>query len=591
MMQRVRFIWFIVLLSLGVMPLVASEAGTQGMARYMPEDVDIFIALRTDEAYLLTLEDAVNSAIVKLPPEAGLLPLDFIQLINADMERNDTSYEAIRIWLGDYVGIGMRGIFSEAAIQGGQPGEAFEIVVAIDINDARAFEDFLMSAPNAENLVAHGISADGFTIYRDDLEDVEFAIGADVVYMTTIDSRPDPGAPRLNDVPDYVANLNALPEDAYNIFFYMTTTALQDIVAMEDDEALDFLLDNFPASFSVGLTILEGRAFTIDFAQPVPGGLMDLGAINLDYATRIPQATQFLIWGHDLAGTFNVFLDQLSDISALEGSRQDLRMPLRAGLALAGIDLDEDMLAWMTGDYIVLGGIDLNAILDAIIADSPELLQANLPASFGLLFEATDEARARGLADKLGAFLMRTLDTALPPDAPEIRITQDAPGVWSLRIAVPLDFSSPPLVIDVGMGVDNGMFYLATRDVVDVIGGAGVSLAEDARYEYARRFFLPNTIALLYTDDDGIISSFGGLALLGFGFFVGDIFNLFGNLQISDMRMPIAQRDSMEQGADDVRMVRMLLDVARSIVHSTSITSTVTDEGYAVGRAVLILEP
>jgi hypothetical protein len=573
----------LLVLALGTVPSWAqiNQESVEGMARYVPEETDVFLAIRTDDGYITTLQDLINNAITKLPPEAGMLPIDLIAQLDTAFQETDTSYAEIRAWLGDYVAFGMDG-FELTTDMNPDNDDKVAVYVAFAITDADALRSWISDAPNFSELeLADPI--DGFDVYVNREQDSQLSIGEDVAYLSTIGDLPRADTPRLGASSGYVDAVSALPAETYNVLVYVNAEPIMSALQAEGDPAFELVGEGFD-NIALGLTILDGRALTIDMSQPMEA--MPMARINPDYARLLPQDTQLLIWGHNLSDLFNQLIDTLTTLAEQSGDNTDIRTQLQGLLAFTGLDFEEDVLSWMTGDFAILSGADVDLILEAIVGQTPTF--ETFPFYAGLLVEATDEAKAQNFVNRLGNFLQLALS-----EQPDVNVTQqDINGEAVFTLTIPLEQGGgmPVLDINIDMGVSNGAFYLATRDVADFVRDGGASLADDARYQYASQFFLPETMTVLYTDDSGLVTSTSIVVLTLLGPAIGNIFdNIVDELQTSAPTTRTAISTNAQQG-DPMQEVLSIFNALESILHSSSITIAPSPNGYLIARAVLVLE-
>jgi hypothetical protein len=193
---------------------------------------------------------------------------------------------------------------------------------------------------------------------------------------------------------------------------------------------------------------------------------------------------------------------------------------------VTGLNLENDVLAWMDGNF---------ALFLRILA-APRLVP-----DFGFLVETTDLEAARRV--------FTSLNDALDQYGVEYR-EEEINGV---SVTVLPDIAPE---IDIVFGVSETAFVVGTREgVTDSLGAAGGGLAADPTFIAAQAYFVENPTILLYLNPAGLSLVVSNLAEFG-----------------------------SEQDRRDAQDLRVLL----ALLESASISSAVGD-GFTVMRVVLTL--
>lgn len=349
------------------------------LADQVPAETRLFVALRTDEAYIATLDGIVDQVSERLGmPLPNLSQSLDMAAMNIDPEGDFES--VFRPWLGDTAAFAVYGV--EAAIRG-ERREPIAMLL-LSVTDQAAAEAYLDQTVELntfqewtkETLDDGSIAyipefgsgfllADG-VLYNGDFEDVQ-AFAEAVSFEASLASREDFGAA-----------FNNLPLDDYNISLFgdvagglapLGTLLNAEVAAGNPDlaglEGIDFeaLFSAF-GPVTAGLTILDGTTFTADLHADIT----DMEAL----------------------------------LSALEG----LGVGMTDAMLMAGEPLDESLTARIPADALLVGQsslpasaqlaqlqatIELGEMYDQMYADMslPELVQDPNALSFALLDDVT----------------------------------------------------------------------------------------------------------------------------------------------------------------------------------------------------------
>lgn len=360
------------------------------LARYAPQGSTAFIALRTDDAYIQSLDGLL--ADVNARAGGQLLPPDFtlrgaLNDLFTDMSDIPNGFDtAIRPWLGDTAAIILP---TSVDLNSSAPPA---VLLAASVADRGAAILFL-------SLAFEGMSPQegpgGTLIYVAPGAPFSAALTEDALLLSENPANlelavfPNEDAAKLTTHSGFQATINALPAGDYNIVAYVDLTGLMAGVRGMLDEALGDL--GLPGDLGIqdlidqvgyvgaGLTILNGRSLTADLAL-VPAeaqtGTVSAG-VDQDLLARVPSNAALVILddglGDRISGLLG-FVEQLSDMledsGAMDDIMRDAPAPLR-GLRLRhlvtfirlsfrgtfGLDLDET-LGWMNGSFALhLSGI------------------------------------------------------------------------------------------------------------------------------------------------------------------------------------------------------------------------------------------
>jgi hypothetical protein len=313
------------------------------------------------------------------------------------------------------------------------------------------------------------------------------------------------------------------------------------------------------------------------------------GAVDSAFDAFIPANTSLLIHGSNL----KTLIDNV--ISAQRMSNPNVDKEMAQGKATLkaqlGLDVDKDVLDWMTGDFAFFASIDANSFIDLLlksIESSQPPAMTQFPVGFGVVVKATDPAKAKAFAANLGK-----LAGLAAAQNPQTKVTQDRIGdvpVTVVSMSMPMSPGSN-VPLNLVIGANDNVFVLATRKEAEVIFKGISGLSGTADYSQASKYLLKNPSSVFYLNQDG----FTGFAILEFALFGPAIGNVFENI-VSSLETPNAptktpeeiQREKQAQIDAEKQQIALFKGIA-SIFESSTISSTTTDQGDSVIRLVITL--
>ncbi|MCU0480473.1 MAG: DUF3352 domain-containing protein [Anaerolineae bacterium] len=346
MRRYTLFFIMILLISLGLSPTYAhtSQATPENafFADQMPAGADIFIGIRTDEAYFDQLDDIVTTVLngfntifphmLDEISEARLYTLLERQLFFLGSFQAD-----IRPWLGDKIGVGI--YWGETAPQ--------HTLIIIDHTNREQTESYVNKLTGGT--IASATQGD-FTVYGED-EALILAVNDEALYIaTTSELLPINGNPTDNMATDgqFQTALATLPLPNYNLIAMGQT---QYIANLLNNPTLIQLSQGLADAYTaIGATIQDDVSLTVDIAQMGLDGIntyLDT-PINPDFAQHIPINTTGFIHGANFAPVINTLLSTLS-ASGQAPTPNDLNVLN----ALAGVDLTD---LFLSGDFALYFG-------------------------------------------------------------------------------------------------------------------------------------------------------------------------------------------------------------------------------------------
>ncbi|MCU0480471.1 MAG: DUF3352 domain-containing protein [Anaerolineae bacterium] len=469
-------------------------------ADQMPTGADIFIGIRTDEAYLDQINEVVRTimnGIIAINPstDAQLGDMNVYQVLNLLITRplqQDDFQTSIRPWLGDGIAMGM--YWNRDSIRGS--------IFIIDITDRELAEAFM------ENLLRGTVqtSVEGnFTLYSNPSAGFIAGINDDALYLTSeYDLLPINGAPADSLAMDaqFQNALNSLPLPSYNILVIGETPYL---ISLLDNQSPNrqIIQMGFGGNITViGATIQDDTSPTIDIAQIGFGNDIAefLGTpLNPAFTQYIPADATGVIHGTNLLPLFNGLVTTFSQISGTNilGQVNEINRFL-------GVNLPELLL---TGDFAIYFTYSPEGIASYITNSqnattntptsmlSIEELREFLFSGEGIIIAHDDRAQAETLLNSL----FRLLST-LPANL--FNVTREQIGVSNtMVISIPLnDDTLAP--IEVVFGVTDDILLIAERNSATQILMGNSGFDANPIYKNAMQYALPNATHAWFVDQN-----------------------------------------------------------------------------------------
>lgn len=534
-----------------------AQADVETMAALMPIDSVVFFALRTDDNYIALLDSLLQKVYDTLP---GLIRLSLPELLDQAFGGNFQT--TIRAWLGDNAALA---VGSAEVLFDDDPSNDFEseVLLAVQITDRGAVEALFESLTDQSGYTK--TSTPAFTDYEDTAQPILLRVTENLLLFGTkagVQSVQNRAA-KLNANPKFQETVAALPAEDYNILLYLDLSVLpEQSLAMLPPDQRDLIGQNLEP-VAIGATILDGRSLTLDFATRDTSERFGVQALTQPtdpaFARFMPANTILSLQLHSLKDHYEVLIGTLranfgaQDSEQLRAFEQGLRQLESAIRLLLNLDLNDDILSWMTGEAALFVaytpqersifelGLDLRLRLPFVGYD------------FGLLIEAADPDKAAALV----AALATIFESSLRND-PTIAFTQ---GEGNFTLA----FEAPTLTtpIELVIGATDSVFYLATGAAAKHVQSGAEGLSAAAGYREVAQYLLPESFQIWYMGSDT-------LNLIGEIVAASDSINAFSNR------------------ANVFRRVRSQWQGFAKLLSSSSISFAVKD-GFQVGRAVITL--
>jgi hypothetical protein len=579
------------------------------LSRYLPADVFAYANMRVDDAYIDMLDGLLKRASDKLPQPAQTT---LRSTLEAALKQAGYDYtQDIRSWLGDRLAVGF-GPIDVLLDKDPKNDVNVPLVVAIDVTDqakAESFVDGLLKKGNLSETLPK--TAEGaFTVYRSLLPTVPIsvAVGKDVLLIGTqtgIQAATGTGA-RLADDADFKATFGLLTASAYDLLVYANPTPLAALAekmlpASSPQAAQMQAILAAIGPVAIGGTVLDGRSYVLDVATK-RGDLSKLEAlgysvqnpapIDLGFAANIPANVSLYSQGKDLKSTYDLLMKNLqAALASQQGAGKSMGEGLTNAVAVlkaaTGLDLEQDVLSWMTGDY----GMFVSYAPAAPGAPSlfRTMIDPQSPASLegidvGLVIQAADAGKAKAFADKLGAFVQKAL-----AQAPMTKVSQEQIGsATATVIAISVPRLAAPL--ELVFGANDKVFVLATRAAATAILSGQPGLDTVPGFAEAKGYLLSNPTALGYMD-----ANVGDLFADFLGFQSVETARVFNNIVSSLQRTPTAQPGAatdpavLQRELELYERTRVEAKNLLGLLSSGSYSMAQTDKGDILARFVLTL--
>lgn len=561
-MKRLLTVLLVLVLSLTALTVQAQTYDPAALATYFPENTDVYIGIRIDDGYIETLDGVLARILGKPPPQLQeqIPQITLRQALLSNLPSSIT-YDDIRQWLGDYAALGTTNATVTMDDDSTNDDDAL-MYVAATITDKAALEAFIVEQV-PEFADAEATTSGDFTVYTaPDGSEGLVAINNEVVLFTNASELPAGG---LNNSASFGSTVEKMPADSYNIFMYINsavfaTAAQANMPPMMDENPLE-TLNIDPAALNptaIGLTVLDGRSLTIDILSPgLPGIMPTMTPLDPAFASLIPADTSYVIHVTNPGGSLSTLLELAATASQESDNPMTVEQISNLFNGLTGLDLEEDVLSWMSGDMALIMDTDVPGLLGNMMTGTLD----ELPLSFGVLVETGGSDRPAAVVQALARILQNQADEE------EVTVTNETiNGVDAVVLTGEAEGLSVPL--EIVIGASDSLFVIATRPLAEqLFSGDYAGLDTSAAYQEASAYILPNSGAVLYTDN-----------------------GLVGDLVTGVLFFGISSSSSSSSGStSDMDDATQMMQFAYDLVSSASISSTMLDSGDTLTRAVVTL--
>ncbi|HYO87274.1 MAG TPA: DUF3352 domain-containing protein [Candidatus Limnocylindrales bacterium] len=555
-MKRFAFLLLALALLLAVLPAAAqSTPDLTALAQYFPGQTPVYASLRTDDAYIATLEALRTRIAASLPAEAmgeTTIPTALDGSVRDMLQMDDATFaSAVRPWLGDTAAFGVLNLDSMMEQQNNAP-----YLVALSVTDRAAAEAFFAPlAARARDMVTVE-TTDAYTLYsiaNNGNGPMALYIDNQVLLVTNkLEALPTNGplTSPLSEQEQFQRAIASLPAETYNIGVYadygaFMSAALAEASAMNtSDAAMIAMIEPYFEAFggtAVGFTLLDDRALTMDLAvgwdptalPEAMGDMSAMGPFDPAFALHLPAGTQLAIQGSNLSQSIQQGLDSVAALQAMESASGSSNSAPSGQEVLAGInflvrgatglDLQDDVLSWMTGQYAVGMSIDFEAVMSAAFGGDvpPDVL------SFSIVIENTDNQGAEALVSGISQALANYVTPEITNDVTVADETiGGAPAVILTDVASGFQLAA---------GGNDAVFALGTPDMVRAALAPDGGLNGDAAYQESLTWAVANAPVYLYASGDFFNSAIN-LSMFGMQVQqeVADLAPLFSSSSISE---------------------------------------------------------
>ncbi|PJF27756.1 MAG: hypothetical protein CUN53_02850 [Phototrophicales bacterium] len=535
-MKRVVLVLALVMVfGAAVIPAAAvPTADLTALSSVFPANTAIFAAIRTDDGYIETLDSVIARLNEVLPPSDQIDSLRDTFEMGAGMMGGSFD-SVIRSWLGDTAALG---VDISYLIDRDERNDYLAATLAIAVTDSAAAVKFvrgLLSSQGDFDAQYTVEVSDGVTIFRPTRTEprldgvIPFMFTENYVVMGNLAPVMNRMA-RLNTNTDFNDTMSALPLDDYNIALYIDTRALFDaqmtMLSDMDDiaemgEMIGMLtgISNNLGSIGIGFTVIDDRSLTIDIVSTADPEAI-AGALGLDgdaivvaqpidpsFARFIPAGTPIVTHVTNLSDAYDALLTGLRAGVSLGGADaedvEEALAEIESGIAgvefairgLTGLDLEDDILSWMTGDLAIWVG------LTPTFAEATSLfggLAGGLPVDFGILIDASaNPDGAAALVEGLKSALTFAARQTPANSGTRITLTDETIG-GNAAVSVNIVDRSLPFPIELVIGASADVFVIGTRAAAEAALNPGAGLDSDPAFQEALRYALADTVQLQY---------------------------------------------------------------------------------------------
>lgn len=583
---------FCLLAGLSVFSSIAApnpDAGIYSMAQYFPATTEAFLVTRIDEAFIEDL-DTLSSTIMAGFTDFGIPNMSLTQ---AAQFATGMDVDEILGWLGDYAAVAQYPA-SQEMFDGYVPSEYSVVLLLEDPAAADAFLTEVLTDMSREEDGEHIIFSDGF---------FKFVMTPTTLTYYFSEEAPSLEDGTLLDSDKYRSAISELPLDDYSAGLYVD---LETMVTGQMPQADMEIMDMNLGGYAIGFTSLDDNTLIADIVHaPLEYTEYDgSGRVDAGFLANIPDSMSSVVVGSDLSHVITTSINEMNNID--ERMDGELGMPdVNEPFAELGIDLQADILDWLTGDYAIFSHVDTIPIVKDAMAYEFNL---NGRVDFGVMADASaDPEAAQRLAGRLGELLAQALDDS------DFTMRQDViAGTDVTIISIATQIDNPfvtveceqepvksPLTYELVLGANDEVFVFATRPLADtLLAGDYDGIDSTEAYQSATQYFLPDPTSIWYVDGEGFLYSLGvnpvSFLMLA-GPQIGCIYSsIIAQLETGEEATPTPSPTPPPTATPDFQQIDQQvqpLEFAQSLVESASITSTIKDNGVIQVRFALTYNP
>ncbi|HRE48352.1 MAG TPA: DUF3352 domain-containing protein [Aggregatilineales bacterium] len=612
LIRRLFMILLIAALTLTTLPFNSTAAQSREadkLAAYMPANTDVFLSIRTDDAYLATLEALISRLAAKIPgvqlPESflrkGLHDL-FGAAFRLDFEKE------VRSWLGSRVAIGL----SASRLMGRNVDQTTIFTFAAEVTDRAKAEAFitliLKDVPSVERLTMGDYTAFVVRIntpYYILVGDTALIFGSEAQVAVPLGK-----GEALTSLSRYIRAAGELPEAEYNLYAYLDmgtifSTLKQSMGGMGGTGAGNPFDQPIIASLeaiTIGGTLLsDGKTLALDFAQTYDLDIGKRTGLVLPYTTpvqtsflkHIPQDAGMLIQIADLNQLYEAALALLESQLPPDQRERMMRQLTDSVREATGLDLATDIMGWMQKDTAIFLSYDStapNMLLQGVKQEPVSLKALNV----GIVIDTSaDPEKAKNMAKVIGDLLVKASDRP----APNSPVTVSREQINGAIPAVTLTFTAPTLAepVELLIAANDQVFVVGTRKAVEGVFSGVPGLDGSATYAAAAKVMVANPTQVLYIGENGwdalsLITTTYASAFLSFSI---PPMTPFPPMSTTPQPTPNYEATRTARQAEAAAQVEQLYGIVRGVfgefTHAT-ISGTYSKEGVSLSRFTLTLK-
>lgn len=390
-----RIAFFSLFMAFLIISPAYAQTPPQTMATYIPDNVDFFAVIRSDEAFIAQLDSLFTNVSAQLPLSfrQSLSMTDLINQLVAQAITLPIPLDVVSVAqqaLGDWMGVGIDGIPEAVA----NPNLPVKLYLTFEIGDYSTAQMLLNLMVGVLKLELRPAQTD-FAVYA--LDDLQIAFSQSLLHITYRGELPLNLTNPLSQATLFEDGLRQLPNTDYDIWAYFNTPALslpfiQDAIALRVLGAFG-VSDATTGAGMVGVKLADDT-LTLDVVQrrDAPQSQTDT-PINSSFWEFIPPQAKFFLHTTDLTNLVESASAVLASISASDTPELIMRDFTQFTRVLLQADLRADILSWTTGDYVLWGDFDPYALTDT---------PSNMPLYLGIVIKTTSPENSAKLVTLLG---------------------------------------------------------------------------------------------------------------------------------------------------------------------------------------------
>ncbi|MDX2077000.1 MAG: hypothetical protein SFZ02_11250, partial [bacterium] len=279
--------------------------------------------------------------------------------------------------------------------------------------------------------------------------------------------------------------------------------------------------------------------------------------------------------GSNLKQAYDVGLNLLRTTSTGGQLVDEYLNQANSAMSLIGLNLQTDILEWLTGDYAIYVSADVNRLVNIIGNPTPSEMVSDFGIEAGILIKATNADKARNLVERLNGLI------GLGGSQLGLIVNREQIGGAN---AIVIDLSNQGVPMKFVIGANNDVLVIGTyNSAKNALEGNG-RLNGFGRYQDARAYMLPNSTTLAYLDREVLQISIG-LVVLG-----PAIQNVFNNI-LEEMGSGSRSTPATPLSQSEIQRFQDMGNRIFSLVNSSTVTTAVSSDGTFTARMTVTLAP